>query len=74
MNTMGKRKCYKIHEKLELVNRVRSGISQAKVCRETGINESTLRGWLREEDKLRSFVLTVSDTEGLAMKSESEFF
>ena len=32
-----------------------------KICKETGIPESTLRGWKKEEEKLRQFVSTVEE-------------
>lgn len=65
--TMTKRKAFTIKEKLELVDRVRNGDSQAKIVKETGVNESTLRGWLRNEEKLRGYAETV-DKDGLQRK------
>ena len=65
---MPKRKAYSIKEKLEIVARIRNGQSQCKVARETGIAESTVRGWLKDEDKLRKFVDTVEDGDGLRRK------
>ena len=65
---MGKRKAYTVAEKLVLVQRVRNGESQAKVVRDTGVPESTLRGWLKEEAKLREFVVTVDESGGLKRK------
>uniref|UniRef100_A0A4W3J4W6 HTH CENPB-type domain-containing protein n=1 Tax=Callorhinchus milii TaxID=7868 RepID=A0A4W3J4W6_CALMI len=59
----GGRKCLRgkrIQEKLKLVNRIRCGESQARVSREAGVPESTLRGWLKEELKLRTFTMTAS--------------
>ena len=51
-----------------MVERVRNGESQAKVCRETGIPESTLRGWIKQEDQLRTFVAELDGEQGLARK------
>ena len=56
-----KRKAYSISEKLALVNRVRSGETQAKVSRELGLAESTLRGWLKDEEKLREACSVMDD-------------
>ena len=39
----GKRKQFTINDKLHLVDRVRKGESQAKVSRDGGVSESTLR-------------------------------
>jgi len=55
-------------QKLDCVLRVRNGESQAKVCRDIGIPESTLRGWLKDEDKLRDFVADLDKDEGLQRK------
>ncbi|XP_064418030.1 jerky protein homolog-like [Latimeria chalumnae] len=65
---MEKRKAYNVHEKLEIVDRIHAGQSKAKISRDTGVPESTLRGWLKEEYKLRAFVMTVGETEGLSRK------
>ncbi|KAH3778643.1 hypothetical protein DPMN_180113 [Dreissena polymorpha] len=48
------RKAYSIAEKLNLVDRLRRGDAQATVSRDLNITESTLRGWLKDESKLRS--------------------
>ena len=47
-----KRKSYSVKDKLEAVERVKRGESQAKVSRDVSISESTLRGWLKNEAKL----------------------
>ena len=47
---------------------MRNGDSQCKVARETCIAESTIRGWLKDEEKLRKFVDTVEDGDGLRRK------
>ena len=65
---MPKRKKFTIAEKLECIDRVRDGESQAKVSRDVDVPESTLRGWLSSEDKLRKFVNTIDSEEGLSRK------
>ena len=46
-------------EKLDLVIRIRKGKSQCKVSQEMRVPESTLRGWLKDEVKLREFLINV---------------
>ena len=62
---MPKRKAYTVRGKLDLVIRIRKGESQCKVSREMCVPESTLRGWLKDEMKLREFVHTVEEDDGL---------
>jgi len=52
---MPKRKSYSVREKLVVVTRVQNG-------------ESTIRGWLKDEQKLRDFVDTVDSTDGMKRK------
>ena len=59
---------FAIAEKLECIDRVRDGESQAKVSRDVDVPESKLRGWLSSEDKLRKFVNTIDSEEGLSRK------
>ncbi len=66
--TMPKRKAYSVKEKLEVVAKIRNGQTQAQVSRETGIAEGTIRGWLKDETKLRDFVHEVDESEGLQRK------
>ena len=65
---MPKRKAYTVREKLQLVTRMRNGEAQCKISREMGIPESTLRGWLKDEVKLREFVHTLQDDDSLLRK------
>lgn len=63
-----KRKQHSVHDKLALITRVRNGEGQTKVAKETGVAESTLRGWLKDEVKLREFVTTLEGNSGLSRK------
>ena len=56
-----KRKAYTIAEKLHIVDRVRNGETQAKVSKEKGVAEGTLRGWLKDEGKLREACTVMDD-------------
>jgi transposase-like protein len=68
---MPKRKSYTVTEKLEAVTRVKQhSETQAKVSRENGVPESTLRGWIRDEKKMRDFVDTVDSSDGMKRKLE----
>jgi len=59
---------YTFQQKLEIVSRIRNGETQAKVSREQGIPESTLRGWLKDEGKIRDFTDELDQPEGMARK------
>ncbi|KAM4865426.1 tigger transposable element-derived protein 5 [Thomomys bottae] len=50
------RKAYSIKDKLQAVERVKGGERQASVCRDFGVPGGTLRGWLKDEPKLRRFL------------------
>ena len=63
-----KRKNYTIEEKLQVIEKVKSGVSKASIFRESGIPEGTIRGWVKEEEKLRSFVASVESDVGLQRK------
>lgn len=41
-------------DKIEAIQRIHDGESKASVARDIGVPESTLRGWCKNEDKLRS--------------------
>ncbi|XP_026275920.1 protein distal antenna-like [Frankliniella occidentalis] len=43
-----------VREKIDAIDRVHEGESKAAVARDIGVPESTLRGWCKTEDKLRS--------------------
>jgi len=48
-----KKASYTVAEKLQAISRIRNGEMQCVVYRDLGIPESTLRGWIRDEDNLR---------------------
>ncbi|XP_019409257.1 PREDICTED: tigger transposable element-derived protein 5 [Crocodylus porosus] len=50
------RRAYSIKDKLQAIERVKKGERQASVCRDFGVPGGTLRGWLKDEAKLRWFL------------------
>ena len=68
MATSLKCKAYSVEDKLLAISLARGGESQAKVSRDLGVAESTLRGWLKDENKLRKFVHSVDEIGDLARK------
>uniref|UniRef100_A0A8C0J4Q7 Tigger transposable element derived 5 n=1 Tax=Chelonoidis abingdonii TaxID=106734 RepID=A0A8C0J4Q7_CHEAB len=52
----GFRRAYSIKDKLQAIERVKKGERQASVCRDFGVPGGTLRGWLKDEHKLRWFL------------------
>lgn len=44
-------------DKIDAIQRIHDGESKASVARDIGVPESTLRGWCKNEDKLRSMSL-----------------
>ncbi|NWJ07253.1 TIGD5 protein, partial [Crypturellus undulatus] len=50
------RRAYSIKDKLRAIERVKKGERQASVCRAFGVPGGTLRGWLKDEAKLRCFL------------------
>lgn len=53
---MAFRRAYSIKDKLQAIERVNKGERQASVCRDFGVPGGTLRGWLKDEHKLRWFL------------------
>uniref|UniRef100_A0A8C8S7L5 Tigger transposable element derived 5 n=1 Tax=Pelusios castaneus TaxID=367368 RepID=A0A8C8S7L5_9SAUR len=53
---MALRRAYSIKDKLQAIERVKKGERQASVCRAFGVPGGTLRGWLKDEPKLRWFL------------------
>ena len=62
---MPKRKAYSVHTKLEAIARVHKGETKAKIARDNGVPESTFRGWIKEENKLRDFVAEIDEASGM---------
>ena len=48
-----KRKAWTVSDKVNDVERVDKGESQAKVSRYLGVTQSTMRGWLKDKEKSR---------------------
>lgn len=67
-----KRTSYTVEQKLEIVRLVREGCQQTMLAREVGLPESTLRGWLREEEKLRTILQRINNTASTAAVSDSD--
>ncbi|KAJ2953436.1 hypothetical protein O0L34_g1027 [Tuta absoluta] len=65
MATKGKRPMRALTpgDKIEAIQRVNDGESKASVARDIGVPESTLRGWCKNEDKLRYMTSRLSSPE-----------
>jgi hypothetical protein len=57
-------KHHTIVETLKIIETVEDGESKASLFRERGIPEGTICGWMREENKLHSFVDSTEDEVG----------
>ena len=62
-NGKRKRKAFTVKEKIEALGRIKSGVKQSHVAKELGVHESTVRGWKKEESKLRKMVLDMYESE-----------
>lgn len=51
-------------DKVHAIQRIHDGESKASVARDIGVPESTLRGWCKNEDKLRSMSLQSQPMDG----------
>lgn len=65
---MSRRKAYSLKEKIEIINKVKGGVSKASISREYGIPQGTVKGWFTEEAKLNSFVDKLDGDTGLTRK------
>ncbi|XP_048214490.1 tigger transposable element-derived protein 5 [Perognathus longimembris pacificus] len=65
---MAFRKAYSIEDKLRAIERVKGGERQASVCRDFGVPGGTLRGWLKDEPKLRWFLEQLGGEVGTQRK------
>ncbi|XP_075439267.1 uncharacterized protein LOC142483066 isoform X2 [Ascaphus truei] len=63
--TTNKRKRFTLKEKIAALDRIRSGVQQTQVARDLGVNESTVRGWKKEEHKLRDAAKSMETDNGL---------
>ncbi|XP_013135695.1 PREDICTED: protein distal antenna [Papilio polytes] len=65
MATKGKRPMRALtpSDKIEAIQRVNDGESKASVARDIGVPESTLRGWCKNEDKLRYMTSRLSSPD-----------
>ncbi|XP_028678617.1 jerky protein homolog-like [Erpetoichthys calabaricus] len=68
MSNKRKHASYDVQQKLDVIERIRNGKTRIKVSRELGVPESTLRGWIKDENKLRTF-LDEFDEGGLRRKT-----
>ncbi|XP_016952832.1 protein distal antenna [Drosophila biarmipes] len=70
MGTKGKRPLRSLtpRDKIHAIQRIHDGESKASVARDIGVPESTLRGWCKNEDKLR-FMSRQSNTDNLCADS-----
>jgi hypothetical protein len=57
-----------VKKKLKIIERVKNGESKASLFREREIPEGTIRGWMKEGNKLHSFVYSIEDDAGLQRK------
>ncbi|XP_037956306.1 protein distal antenna-like [Teleopsis dalmanni] len=73
MSTKGKRPLRSLtpSDKIHAIQRIHDGESKASVARDIGVPESTLRGWCKNEDKLR-FMSRQSASDKMAADSLSE--
>ncbi|XP_061303571.1 tigger transposable element-derived protein 5 [Pezoporus flaviventris] len=65
---MSLRRAYSIKDKLQAIERVKKGERQASVCRAFGVPGGTLRGWLKDEAKLRWFLEQLGGDVGTQRK------
>ncbi|XP_025902904.1 tigger transposable element-derived protein 5 [Nothoprocta perdicaria] len=65
---MSLRRAYSIQDKLQAIERVKQGERQAAVCRAFGVPGGTLRGWLKDEAKLRWFLARLGGDVGTRRK------
>ncbi|CAM2113932.1 unnamed protein product [Caretta caretta] len=66
--TVRKCKSFSAQEKLYAMDQVKKGKQETQLARDLGISESTLRGWKKEEEKLRSLPCILEEETGLQSK------
>ena len=70
---MPKRKSYSVTDKLAVIASIKRAASQGDVSCDDDVPESTIRGWLRDKEKLCDFVEAIANTEILVMQIISRF-
>ncbi|NXI40846.1 TIGD5 protein, partial [Galbula dea] len=65
---MALRRAYSIKDKLQAIERVKKGERQVSVCRAFGVPGGTLRGWLKDEARLRWFLEQLGGEVGTQRK------
>lgn len=63
-----KRKAWELKDKIAALNMLKDGKSQAQVVRSMGVGESTLRGWIDNEEKLRDMPTMMDSDEAMGRK------
>ena len=63
-----KQKQFSLRDKLGAIDRVKGGESRVKVRTDLGLTESTLRTWLSNGAKLRTFLVDIDSDEGVSRK------
>ena len=58
-----KRKQFSIKDKIDIIDQVKNGKSRSAVTKEFSVPEATLRGWLKDEDRLRSSLSEMDNPE-----------
>ena len=67
MNSKRKHASHNVQQKLDVIERIRKGETRTKVSRELGVPDSTIRRWVKDENKFRAF-LDQLDEGGLRRK------
>ena len=63
-----KRKCFTLEDKIAAIDRLKKGSKLVQVARDYGTNESTVRGWRDNEQKLRQSLNSLEESGGLQRK------
>ena len=66
---MSKRKQFSIQDKVAALDRIKSGASRSLICKELGLAESSLRGWLKNESKLRDSCMESEDAGSIRKRA-----
>ena len=63
---------YSITDKLAVIASIKWSESLAQVFQDNGVPESTIHGWLKDEEKLHDFVDTVDFCDEMKRKKANE--